>query len=59
MFVMIFPYVHLIYVVLHTSLTTVLFVLVTMLSRNDPGYVLKDNSLDFQRLLETGSLDKI
>lgn len=59
MFLIILPYVNIAFFLIHTSLAASLFVLITILSRNDPGFVRKDSSLDFQRLLETGSLDKI
>lgn len=30
-----------------------------ILIKSDPGYIERDDTLDFQKLLETGNLDKV
>lgn len=59
MFLWLFQYVHLYLFVIHTFLLILVVMTSMILANKDPGYIEKDDALDFQKLLETGNLDKV
>lgn len=59
MFLFIFQYVKSIYFIVHSILSVLVIMLMVMLSRSNPGFVKRNKKLDFQKLLETGQLDKV
>ena len=59
MFCLVFQYVNALYFILHSILTLLLLLVISMLSKSNPGYVNKNDNLDFMKLLETGQLDKV
>lgn len=59
MFLFVFQYVTSALFFTHTFFLLWLGILMFILAKKDPGYVYKDESLNFLSLLETGNLDKV
>lgn len=54
-----YPYEYIALFITHMVFTIALLFVSTILSVKDPGYIAKDNTMDFLALLETKSLDKL
>jgi palmitoyltransferase ZDHHC13/17 len=59
MFLLLFQYVPIILFIIHSFLLILVIMTSMILANKDPGYIEKDDSMDFQKLLETGNLDKV